>query len=475
MHDAVVGGPATAGGRGRRRSPLAAHESSGLPWLPMVRTRLWTLVLALAAMLVTALFAVAAYRVVERAFRAEYGARLEQLALLAASQVNPADLTEAQRIGEESAGFLALQALLDPFVVGTGLADATVVDSAGIVIYDVREPELTVGLPSELDTLAAAELRGAKAGRRAVVSTHAPGRPERWLAFAPVRREAGVVGVLVLQGEPAFAPTLQRLRRTLAVAAFVSLIAIAALAMLLVRTANSGLALERRLSRAENLAAMGRLTATLAHEIKNPLAILRGTAKRLGRNEPAQQPLADSMIEEVDRLARTVNRYLQFARGESPSGETGDLTAALGATLDLLEGEFQSRNVELRRELAAGEAVVVLDEESLKQVFLNLVLNALEASPAGAGVRVVSRRERDRAEVIVEDEGPGVPADVIERLGEPFLTTKAQGTGLGLFLSQRLLQGAGGVLAVRNRPGAGAEIRVSLPFAGTGSAAETRR
>lgn len=441
----------------------------------MSRTRLWTLVFALAAMLVTALFAVAAYRVVARAFRAEYGARLEQLALLAASQVHPADVTDARRIGEESPGYLALQALLDPFVVGAGLADATVVDSSGVVIYDVREPETSVGLPSDLDTLAAAELRGARAGRRAVVSTTEPGRPERWLAFAPVRHESDVVGVLVLQGEPTFAPTLERLRRTLALAALVSLLAIAALAMLLVRTANSGLALERRLSRAENLAAMGRLTATLAHEIKNPLAILRGTAKRLGRNEPSQQPLADSMIEEVDRLSRTVNRYLQFARGETPPTEAGDLAAALAATLDLLEGEFQSRGVTLQRETAAGDAVVRLDDESLKQVFLNLVLNALEASPAGADVRVTSSRERDRVEVRIEDAGPGVPAEVLERLGEPFVTTKAQGTGLGLFLSQRLLQSAGGTLAVRNRPGAGAEVRVRLPLAGTGSVAETRR
>lgn len=431
----------------------------------MSRTRTWTLVFALAAMLVTAGFAVAAYRVVARAFRSEYTARLEQLATLAASQVNPDDVEDARRLGSDGAGFLALQAQLDPYVVATGYANATVVDTAGVVAYEVREPDLAVGLPAALDTLARRELRGALAGRRALARLAAPPGHERWAAFAPIRREHVPVAALVLEGEPRYEPTLQRLRRTLGLAALASLLAIGALAALLVRTAGSALALERRLSRAENLAAMGRLTATLAHEIKNPLAILRGSAKRVAKLEPESRQLADSMVEEVDRLSRTVNRYLQFARGEQVPGATGDAEAALAATLDLLEGEFHGRRVQLVRETAGGASTVRLDGESLKQVFLNLVLNALEASPEGGMVRVASSRTGRGAEVVVEDSGPGLSADVLARLGEPFVTTKAQGTGLGLFLVRRLLQSAGGELSAVNRPQGGARVVTRLPLA----------
>ncbi len=431
----------------------------------MSRTRTWTLVFALAAMLVTAVFAVAAYRVAERAFRAEFTSRLEQLAGLAASQVNPDDVVDARRLGSEATGFLVLQAQLDPFVVATGLANATVVDSSRVVVYDVREPDLSVGLPAELDSLPGGALRGALAGRRALASRRGADGAERWVAFAPVRREHVVVGVVALEGEPRYAAVLQRLRRTLGLVALVSVLAIGGLAAFLVRTANSALTLERRLSRAENLAAMGRLTATLAHEIKNPLAIVRGSAKRLGKMEPEQQALTDSIVEEVDRLSRTVNRYLQFARGEQVPGESGDAVAALTATLDLLEGEFHDRRVQLAREFAPGAAPVRLDSESLKQVFLNLVLNALEATPEGGRVRVTAAVADGRLEVVVHDSGPGLAPDVLARLGEPFVTTKAQGTGLGLFLARRLLRAAGGDLAANNAASGGAVVRVHLPIA----------
>ena len=142
----------------------------------------------------------------------------------------------------------------------------------------------------------------------------------------------------------------------------------------------------------------------------------------------------------MDRLTRTVSRYLQFARGQSDADARADLAAAVTATLDLLEGEFRAREAALERELAGGPIDVRLDAESLRQVVLNLVLNALEACSGRPGrVRVALRRDGAAAELSVEDDGPGFPPDVLARQGEPFVTTKAQGTGLGLFLSRRLV------------------------------------
>src|SRR5204862_5857015 len=124
-----------------------------------------------------------------------------------------------------------------------------------------------------------------------------------------------------------------------------SLLAITVLAALFIRVAASTARLERRLSQAENLAAMGRLTATLAHEIKNPLAVIRGSAERLGKLEPEARRMADYVVEETDRLSKTVGRYLEFARGEVVDGEAGDPLEALDQTLALLDGEFRDRQV----------------------------------------------------------------------------------------------------------------------------------
>src|SRR5205085_5663391 len=163
-------------------------------------------------------------------------------------------------------------------------------------------------------------------------------------AFAPVRDTLGVAGAVAVEAEAAYLPAVAALGRTLAGIALVTLLAVAVLAALVLRGAVAASRLERRLSRAENLAAMGRLTATLAHEIKNPLAVIRGSAERLAGKDAEAQRMAGFVIEETDRLSRTVARYLEFARpgarapGADPAAESGgDAARALEATLALLE------------------------------------------------------------------------------------------------------------------------------------------
>jgi len=274
--------------------------------------------------------------------------------------------------------------------------------------------------------------------------------------------------VLVVEDQPEWGAELARLRRGLSVIAVVSVLAVAALALLVLRAVASQASLERRLSRAQNLAAMGRMTATLAHEIKNPLAIIRGSARRLSKLEPEAKSLSDSVVEEVDRLSATVNRYLQFARGDGEGVTTdarGAVAATLTATVDLLEDEFRTRRVALVREPEFQEASVRLDDASLKQVWLNLVQNALEASSEGGRVRVRCVVEGGRARVTIADDGAGIAPDVLARVGEPFFTTRAQGTGLGVHLSRQLVQGAGGTIEIASRAGAGTTLQVVFPLA----------
>jgi signal transduction histidine kinase len=430
------------------------------------RARTTTLAFAITAAAVTVVTAFVAYRGMRSAFERESAQRLGQLAELAASQVSPDDLADARRAGPEGTGLLALQAQLDVLCAATGLANAAVLDADGRVLYDVRAGSVEPGAPSAYDSLAHSVLARARAGTGSALALPPFRRGARAVraAVASVPGEPGTL--LVTEAYPAWGGELARLRRDLATLAAVSVLAVALLAALAMRANAAQLTLERRLSRSENLASMGRMTATLAHEIKNPLAIIRGSARRLGKLDAEAQRMADSVVEEVDRLSTTVNRYLQFARG-GPGGADGpgDAAASLGATLDLLEGECLAQGCALERTGEWPAAPVRLDDASLKQVWLNVVQNALEAAPQGGRVQVALSCDAGRVCVRVTDDGPGIAAAVLARLGEPFYTTRAQGTGLGLYLSRQLVQGAGGTLDLASREGAGTTVIIELPLA----------
>ncbi|MBI1799897.1 MAG: hypothetical protein HYR73_09475 [Candidatus Eisenbacteria bacterium] len=425
-------------------------------------------------MLVTAAAALLADHGVRGALEREFEHRLERIASRAAGQISPADLRDPLVRSNESAAYAALQTLIGPLPATADLVDAAIVDSARVTLVDARVREEIEGLPSALDSLARPAFDRAFAAEPAVSAPFRRDRSVHRAAVAPIRDERGrVVAVVAIEAEAAYLPALDELRHTLTLIALVSLLAIAVLAALFVRASASAGRLERRLSRSENLAAMGRLTATLAHEIKNPLAIIRGSAERLGRLEPDARRMADFVVEESDRLSKTVERYLQFARGEGDrganrgdegTGEHGDAIAALEATLDLLEGEFKARSIAVARAGAwPGSAAVPLDNESLKQVYLNLILNALEAMPEGGSLEVAAGERGERLEIVISDTGSGIPRETLERLGSPFFTTRAKGSGLGLFLARRLVESAGGQLEIRSETGAGTRCTVRLP------------
>jgi signal transduction histidine kinase len=435
----------------------------------MPRNLVLVALFVLAVVLATAVSAWVAWRGVAGALETEFEQRIGRIAATAAHEIGSADFADA-RLRVEGGGYLALEVQLVTLRTSTGVANAVLLDSAAVTIVDARDSERAEGRVSVLDTLAGAALRRALGGTPAVSPPYrGSGGPLR-AGFAPVRDAAGrVLGAVGVEAAPAYPPVVAQLGRTLALIALVTALAVLMLAAVVVRATRAAARLERRLSRAENLAAMGRLTATLAHEIKNPLAIIRGSAQRLGRLEPEAQRMADFVVEETDRLSRTVARYLAFARGTpgtgapAPGDEAGDALAALDATLDLLEGELRARQITLRRGGRPEAAPVRLDNESLKQLYLNLILNALEAMPRGGTLAVETVERPGRFEITIADDGEGIPEEALRRLGSPFFTTKASGSGLGLFLARRLAATAGGELRIRSEMGRGTTCVVRLP------------
>lgn len=415
-------------------------------------------------MLATASLSWLTYRSVRKAMENEFAGRLEGLAATGASQVSPVDVVDARRLGEDGTGYIALQLLLEPLRTSARASAAVLLDSARVTVYDTRGAERAESL-TPLDSLAHDALNEAYRGHSTVSDLYGEGSEARRAGLAPVMENGRVVAVVAVEARPVYLEDLSRLGRSLWLTTLVIGLALAILGAVIVRMAWSSLLLERRLSRAENLAAMGRLTATLAHEIKNPLAIIRGSAQRLSKLAPEAQRMAESVVEETDRLSRTVSRYLQFARPAGEEGEGSDAASVLEATLALLEGEFRARHVTLHRDPSGpAEAKVPLDAESLKQVYLNLLLNALEAMPPEGGrIDVAVSEPRGKVEVRIADTGAGISAETLRALGEPFTTTKAQGSGLGLFLTRRLVESAGGRLEIESGMGRGTRCAVRLP------------
>ena len=427
----------------------------------MPRTLSLTFAFVALALVATATLSWLTYRSIRKAMESEFAGRLMALAATGASQVSPADVEDARRLGEDGTGYIAIQLLIEQLRTASRAADAALLDSARVTVYDTRGPERALSL-TPLDSLARDALREAYRGHPAVSEVYGRGREALRAGLAPVTEEGRVVAVVALEARPEYLDELSRLGRSLWLTTLVIGLALAILGAVIVRMAWSSLLLERRLSRAENLVAMGRLTATLAHEIKNPLAIIRGSAQRLAKLSPEAQRMADSVVEETDRLSHTVSRYLQFARPAPDEDARGDAALALEATLALLEGEMRARQITLERNRGATTARVALDSESLKQVYLNLILNALEAMAEG-GTLVVSDVDSGAYEVSIRDNGPGIPREVLDKLGQPFFTTRAQGTGLGLFMARRLVESAGGTLTITSEMGRGTSCLIRLP------------
>jgi len=222
---------------------------------------------------------------------------------------------------------------------------------------------------------------------------------------------------------------------------------------------------EREILRAEQLAAVGQLAAGVAHEIRNPLTAIKmlvQVARAAGESLPADDL---AVIEtEVRRMERSLQSFLDYARPVKPSRRDTDLVAVIDRTLELVRGRATQQKVTVRFDRPAGPTPAVADAEQLKQVFVNLTMNALDAMPTGGELRVrMAARPGGVWLFEVTDTGAGVAPQVAGKLFQPFVSGKETGLGLGLVLSRRIVEDHGGTLTLANRAAGGAAALVTLP------------
>lgn len=223
--------------------------------------------------------------------------------------------------------------------------------------------------------------------------------------------------------------------------------------------------IEELLRRSEKLTTVGQLAAGVAHEIRNPLTTLRGFLQ-LQREKQLLIPLhVDLMLSELDRINMIVSEFLILAKPQAVHFQLKDVRYILQDVVSLLSSQSHLFGIEFNAHYSEAPATVHCEENQLKQVFINILKNAIEAMPSGGTIQVVQEVRDDAVVIAISDEGEGIPEDMLPKLGEPFFTNKETGTGLGLMVSQRIIQAHKGSLEIKSEYRNGTEVTITLPSA----------
>jgi signal transduction histidine kinase len=418
------------------------------------------------------------YRDTRRGLEEELARRLENVAAVLAQTLDPglvqrASLELGLAAGEGAAADAppvatasdSLRAGLQRIADAAALANVQLYDPAGLGFLD-----LTAAAPAGArhEAVDPAGVLAALTGSTEHSRLYQSGDDYLMAGYAPVRDRFGVtLAAVAVEADARFFDALERLRNTVLASALASLVVLVGLGTFFARMQASLARADAAVQRAETLAAMGRMAAGIAHEIRNPLGIIKATAARLKKlyDDPAApDEKFDYIGDEVERLNAIVTGYLHFARDEPPLLERLDLVPLVERSLRLMGPELDAPGVRVGLE-APPEVRVRGDAQRLQQVIMNVVLNAIQAMPQGGRLDVRLDAADGKAHLVFEDSGPGLSRTARERIFEPFFTTKEKGSGLGLTVARRIVEQHGGRIALGDAAGGGARVDIELPAA----------
>jgi two-component system, NtrC family, sensor histidine kinase HydH len=237
--------------------------------------------------------------------------------------------------------------------------------------------------------------------------------------------------------------------------------------MLLIQDVSDVKKLEEELKRNERLAALGEMAAGVAHELRNPLSSIKGLAVLLKSRFSDASPdreTADILVREVERLNRSIGELLDYARPDHLEKKKVSLADVLQKAISLVSVDADAIGVSISTEYKASIDEVYADQDKLNQVFLNLFLNAIQAMKNGGDLNIFTSVEGEKVVCVVEDTGSGIDADLLPRVFDPYVTTKNDGTGLGLAMSAKIIEEHQGNIEIKSSSGKGTRVKVILPL-----------
>ncbi|NOY05265.1 MAG: HAMP domain-containing protein [Chlorobi bacterium] len=223
---------------------------------------------------------------------------------------------------------------------------------------------------------------------------------------------------------------------------------------------------QQQLEKADRIATVGEMAASLAHEIKNPIAGVLGALQvfdaEAEENDP-QREIISEMMAQMERVNTTVNDLLSYARPSSPSFEKVDLREIIERTLFLLSKQSTGKNVRAALTCMEETTEITADKKQMQQLLWNIMLNAVQAMKGEGTLHVTVSGDRENVKIEIQDSGGGIVPEALERLFEPFFTTKHKGTGLGLAISKRIVEQHKGSITFESEPGKGTKVCIVLP------------
>ncbi len=232
------------------------------------------------------------------------------------------------------------------------------------------------------------------------------------------------------------------------------------------KRAEERLALKEQLSRAERLSSLGEMAAKISHEIRNPLGIIKSSTELLKKKMVAVDPsntISDVIVEETDRLNNIITDFFNYAKPRNPNLTPCRVEEVIDKNLTFLSPQLDGQGYRIQTRYGNNLPEIVADTAMLYQAFLNILINAMQAMPDGGDVQIEVDSTDGSVQITFLDNGTGIPHDVLEKIWEPFFTTKDFGTGLGLGIVKNIVESHGGNIQMDNRPEGGAGVFIELP------------
>ncbi|HZE19945.1 MAG TPA: HAMP domain-containing sensor histidine kinase [Candidatus Angelobacter sp.] len=350
---------------------------------------------------------------------------------------------------------------------GAGASNILLLDPDHKVVLALRESTAREAGRATLDEAAFAR---AMIGEAAHSRLFVEGATYLKAGYAPVTQYDGrIVGAVVVEGgSGAFRPLVQ-MRASLYSAAILASILVVLVGLGYVRLQARLAHMEERMNHADLLATVGQVAAGVAHEIRNPLGVMRGALPRLQRQDLSvdeRNELLGMMDEEVDRMGDVVQNFLDLSKRPDTQDSALELRPLLERSMEILKAELERCSVRSSVQWEADSGLEIRGrQQALHHLFLNLALNARDAMmPKGGELTVLVQQRKSEVRIYFQDSGPGIPRSIRSKIFEPFFTTRAEGTGLGLAFVDRIVTEHGGSISVGSSPSGGAQFQIHLPI-----------
>ena len=234
--------------------------------------------------------------------------------------------------------------------------------------------------------------------------------------------------------------------------------------MIIVRDITERKKTEELLNKSDTLAAIGQLAAGVAHEVRNPLTVIKGFIQLFQINKEDQEKYFDLMLSEIERIEAILQEFLSIAKTDEISTEKKNIYQLFKNVVSLMNTKAIMTNIQVELYTNSKDIIIECSENQLKQVFINILQNSIEAMPDGGEISIhIKEIGKDGIIISVIDKGIGIPEERIKRLGEPFYSTKEKGTGIGLMLSYKIIESHQGNISIMSEVGVGTTVTIYLP------------